>query len=393
MVDLVLKGGEVIDPSRDLRARLDLGIRDGAIAQIAPTIEANDATQVVDVSGKLVVPGLIDLHTHVYEGVNQNGINPDLAGVRSGVTTVVDAGSAGCYTFGGFSQYVVPNANTRIVSFLHAARTGLSYQPEISGRDDIDLDETVRVVTENRPLVQGVKLRAIGPSVPTLGMELFHLAKRAARDAGVRLMVHIGDKDVDDGPSLTRDLLPLMEPGDILTHLFTDHPGRILDGDGRVMPEVLDAQDRGVALDTAFGRFNFSFDVAKRALDGGVKPRTISTDMTPPGRRNTVHSLTEMLGRFLALDFSLEDVISMVTVNPAAALGMEDSLGSLVVGRTADVTVLEATSGDWVFLDTFSNTVKGDTALVPVLTVKGGEPFTPDWGPRPWGWLPQSASS
>jgi dihydroorotase len=100
-----------------------------------------------------------------------------------------------------------------------------------------------------------------------------------------------------------------------------------------------------------------------------------------------------MLGRFLALDFSLEDVISMVTVNPAAALGMEDSLGSLVVGRTADVTVLEATSGDWVFLDTFSNTVKGDTALVPVLTVKGGEPFTPDWGPRPWGWLPQSASS
>ena len=392
MTDLVLKGGEVIDPSQDLRERLDIAVRDGAIAQIAPTIGADDATQVVDVSGKLVVPGLIDLHTHVYEGVNQNGINPDLAGVRSGVTTLVDAGSAGCYTFGGLSQYVVSNASTRIVCFLHIARTGLSYQPEISGRDDIDLDETVRVITKNRPLIQGVKLRAIGPTVPTLGMELFHLAKRAARDAGVRLMVHIGDREIEDGPTLTRNLLPLMEPGDILTHLFTDSTGRILDGDGRVTSEVLDAQARGVVLDTAFGRYNFSFDVAKRALDQGVEPKTISTDMTPPGRRNTVHSLTEMLGRFLALGFSLEDVIGMVTVNPAAALGMEDSLGSLAVGRTADVTVLEEASGDWVFHDAFGNTIKGETALVPVLTVKGGELFAPDWGPRPWGWLPRSAS-
>ena len=179
MTSLLLKGGEVIDPSRGLRERLDVAVKDGTVARIDPSIEAADADRTIDVSGKLVVPGLIDLHTHVYDGVNQNGIDPDLAGVRSGVTTVVDAGSAGCYTFGGFSRYVVPGAATRIVCFLHIARTGLSYQPEISAGDDIDLGETVRVVTENRPLVQGVKLRAIGPSVPVLGMELFHLAKRA----------------------------------------------------------------------------------------------------------------------------------------------------------------------------------------------------------------------
>ena len=392
MTDLLLKGGEVIDPSRGLRGRLDVAVKDGTVARIDPSIEAADADRTIDVSGKLVVPGLIDLHTHVYDGVNQNGIDPDLAGVRSGVTTVVDAGSAGCYTFGGFSRYVVPGAATRIVCFLHIARTGLSYQPEISAGDDIDLEETVRVVTDNRPLVQGVKLRAIGPSVPVLGMELFHLAKRAAREAGVKLMVHIGDKDVEDGPSLTRGLLPLMDPGDILTHLFTGNLGRILDGDGRVIPEVLDAQDRGVVLDTAFGRYNFSFDVAKRALDQGVRPSTISTDMTPPGRMNTVHSMTEMLGRFLALGFSLEEVIGMATANPAAALGMESALGSIEVGRSADITVLEQATGEWVFRDAFGNVLKGDTALVPALTVKEGRAFAPDWGPRPWGWLPESAA-
>jgi dihydroorotase len=392
MTDLLLKGGEVIDPSRSLRGKLDVAVKDGAISQVAPGISPRAWPRVIDVSGKLVVPGLIDLHCHIYEGVNQTGVNPDLAGVLSGVTTLVDAGSAGCYTFGGFPRYVVPHSRTRIFCMLHISRTGLNYQPDLSSREDIVLEETVRVIQANKPLIQGVKLRAVGPAVPTMGVEMVRLAKQAAREGGVRLMVHIGDRSITSGPTLTRQLLPMMDPGDIITHTFTGNPGRLLDENGKVVPEILEAQERGVFLDTAHGRQNFSFEVAKRLLDQGVRPQSISTDLTIPGRLNTVHSMSEMLSRFLALGFSLEDVIRMATVNPARALGMEDTLGSLTVGRDADITVLEQVAGNWAFHDTEGATLKGDVALVPALTIKGGEVFSPDWGPRPWGWLPDSAS-
>lgn len=396
MADLLLKGGEVIDPAQNVRGMLDVAVTGGVISAVAPNIAADTARRVIDVSGCIVAPGMIDLHTHVYEGVNQNGINPDLAGVRSGVTTLVDAGSAGAYTFGGFPRYVAPQAATRIFCMLHISRVGLNYQPDTARREDIDLDETISVINANKPLIQGVKIRAVGPGARRMGIEMVKLAKRAAVEGGVRLMVHIGDRSiagaVEGGPTLTRELLPLLERGDIVTHLFSGNPGRIIDGGGRVIPEILEAQERGVFLDTAHGRQNFSFRVARQALDQGVRPQSISTDMTPPGRRNTVHSLTEMLARFMALGFSLEDVIRMATANPASALGMRDALGSLAVGRTADISMLKEATGDWLFHDTEGDTLRGDKALVPIATVKDGEVFAPDWGPRPWGWLPEAAS-
>ena len=393
MTDLLLKGGRVIDPSRGLDARMDVAVQDGAISEIAPSVKPSANARVIKADGKIVAPGLIDLHTHVYHGVNQTGVDPDLAGVYAGVTTVVDAGSAGCYTFGGFPQHVVPKAKTRILCMLHISRAGLNYQPEISGRGDIDLDETIRVIRANKPLIQGVKVRAVGPAVPTLGVEMVELAKRAANEGGVRLMVHIGDRAAGDSgaPTITRELLPLLESGDIITHLFSGNAGRILDAGGEVLPEVMEAQERGVFLDTAHGRQNFSFDVAKAALDQGVRPRSISTDLTIPGRQNTVHSLAEMLSRFMALGFGLGDVIRMATSEPAKALDMDGEIGSLAVGRTADISVLEEHAGDWLFRDTDGGTLRGDKALTPVLTVKAGEVFTAEWGPRPWGWLPDMA--
>ena len=385
MSNLLLRGGRVINPSQGIDAKMDVAVADGVISQVSPNIRPGAETRTIDVDGKLVVPGLIDLHTHVYHGVNQTAIDPDLAGVYAGVTTVVDAGSAGCYTFGGFPRYVVPKAKTRVVCMLHISRAGLNFQPEISDRDDIDLEETVRVIAANKPLIQGVKVRAIGPTVPIMGVEIVRLAKQAANEGGTRLMVHIGDRGVDDGPTITRALLPLLETGDIITHLFTGNAGRILNDDGRVIPEIIDAQERGVFLDTAHGRQNFSFDVAESALDQGVEPRSISTDITIPGRLNTVHSMSEMLSRFLALGFSLEDVVRMATANPASALGMESNLGSLAVGREADISVLEEHTGRWLFRDTEGGTLIGDKALTPVLTVKAGEVFTRRVGTAPLG--------
>ena len=223
----------------------------------------------------------------------------------------------------------MPQNKTRIVCFLHISRTGLNYQPDLSRREDIEIEETVRVIKANKPLIHGVKIRAVGPGVPRMGVEMVELAKQAATEAGVRLMVHVGDRFVTpDGPTITQELLPLLQSGDIITHSFTGNRGGLLGDDGKVRPEALEAQERGVTLDTAHGRQNFSFDVAKTLLDQGLQPKTISTDLTIPGRQHTVHSMTEMLSRFLAMGFSLVDVIRMSTENSAAALGLEDSLGN-----------------------------------------------------------------
>ncbi|MCH8870140.1 MAG: amidohydrolase family protein, partial [Chloroflexi bacterium] len=203
MTDLLVKGGEVIDPAQNIREKLDVAVKDGVISQVAADIDPSRFAQVVNVQGKIVIPGMIDLHTHVYEGVNQTGVSPDVAGVLSGVTTVVDAGSAGCYSFGGFPKFVVPNNKTRIVCMLHISRVGLNYQPDLCRREDIDIEETVNVIKANRPLIQGVKIRAVGPGVPRMGVEMIRLAKQAATEGGVRLMVHIGDRSIvgTDGPT------------------------------------------------------------------------------------------------------------------------------------------------------------------------------------------------
>ncbi len=388
MKELLLKGGRVYDPARGIsNQRLDLAVSGGRICEVAKGLDPAGFELVIDVSDRIVAPGMIDLHCHVYHGFNPTGVHPDVAGVGSGVTTVVDGGSAGHANFGGFPAHVVPSSKTRIFCMVHIAANGLSRMPELRSLGDIDVGETARTVRDNRPLTQGVKIRAIGPTTEIAGVEIVRLAKRAADDSGSRLMVHIGEL-YHDGPTLTRDLLPLLGPGDILTHAFTPNPGRILDQGGKVLSEVFDARDRGVVMDTAFGRFNFSFDVARSALDQGLIPDTIATDMTIPGRAQTIFSMPEMLTRFLALGLSLDQVIEMTTANPARALGMGDVLGSLEPGREADISVLEAVSGDWTVSDVKGQTLRTELAIRPVLTVRAGEVITPDWGPHPWGFLP-----
>jgi len=231
----------------------------------------------------------------------------------------------------------------------------------------------------------------VSPALEILGMEMPRLAKRAARESGIKLMVHIGDTTQRYDPTVIRSLLPLLDDGDILTHYFTANAGGVLDANGRLVPEARDAAARGVWLDTAHGRSNFSFDVGRRVIDQGLLPHCISTDLTVPGRLNTVHSMTEMMTRFLGLGFTLEQVVTMCTANPAKAIGMAHRLGSLTVARQADISVLDIEAGDWVVYDVLGASLQVQQAVTPVMTVKRGAVFTPDWGPRPWGWAPDPA--
>jgi dihydroorotase len=389
MYDLLLKGGNVIDPSQDLRGGLDIAVENGKIAKVAANIPAAEARRVVDVPGKTVTPGLIDLHTHVFDGVAANGVHPDIAGVHAGVTTVVDAGSSGCATFSAFPRHILPKCETEVIPLLHICQTGLATNPDIIAESSIDLESTLRVAREHRGLIKGIKARMVSPALEIFGMEMPRLAKRAARESGVPLMVHIGDTTKRYDPNVIRELLPLLEPGDIVTHLFTANPGGVLDTNGKLVPEAKELAARGVWLDTAHGRMNFGFNVGRRVLDQGLTPHCISTDLTIPGRANTVHSMVEIMARFLGMGFTLEQVIAMSTVNPARAIGEANRLGSLAAGRQADISVLEVRDGRWVVYDTLRDSMKIDKTVVPVLTVKRGRVFEPEWGPHPWGWEPE----
>jgi dihydroorotase len=391
MYDLIIRGGTVIDPAEKINGINDIAVENGRIARVAPGIPSEEGRRVIEVKGKIVTPGLIDLHTHVYDGVNGNGVKADLGGVRAGVTTMVDAGSSGCDTFGGFTNHIIPNNATEVLPFLHICRTGLATTPDIFSPASIDLDKTIAVAEANRGVIRGIKARMVSPALEIMGMEMPRLAKRAAREAGIKLMVHIGDTEHRYDAGVIRELLPIMEEGDIVTHLFTANPGGVIGTDGKLVPEAREARDRGVWLDTAHGRGNFSFDTGARILDQGLLPHCISTDLTVPGRQNTVHSMTEMMTRFLALGFTMEQVVEMCTINPARALGEEGRLGSLGTGKQADISVLDIKDGDWVVYDVLGIARKVERAVVPVMAVKRGEVFEAGWGPRTWGWEPDQA--
>lgn len=375
MYDMIIKAGEVIDPAQGIRGVTDIAILEGKIGKIGKDIDSSQAREVVNARAKIVTPGLIDFHAHVYENVTFLGVGPDVVGVRSGVTTVVDPGSAGYATFAGFRSYIVPSARTRVVCFLNIASTGMCLMPELRHWKDIDLEETMRVVAENRDLVKGIKIRLVGPLVKEKGLEVFLMAKRAAEETKVSLMVHIGDQEAEPGErvALTKKVLPLLRKGDIITHFYTERPGGVIGSDGKVLSEFKDAIDRGVLLDVGHGRNNFSFKIARLGLEQGIFPFTISTDLVVKSLSGPVYSQSVTMSKFLNLGVALERVIEMTTINPARALDMEDSLGSLKVGMPADITVAELAEGDWEFEDSMSRFRRGSLLFRPVMTIRDGK--------------------
>jgi dihydroorotase len=402
--DLLIKGGHVLDPGQGLDGELDIAITDGKIARIAAGIPAEDATRVLEIrgDGRHVVPGLIDMHTHVADGAVTEGVgmgccDPDAIGVHSGVTTVSDCGSVGVANLGVFPAYILPKAKTRVITFVNVGSYAhtMPGPADVNSLDDINRDALVKAAEHNSGLIAGVKLRIVGPAFGEIGEDIITKAKAAARDLDVPLMVHIGDFTARDEASavrrgeLTRFLLKTFEPGDILTHLCTPNSGRVLDPSGQPYPEVAEARANGVVLDSALGRGNFGIEVARRQADVGLYPDTISSDLTAMGQ--SFHSLLECMAKFMSVGYSLADVVRATTVSAAAALGQQDQLGAIAVGRDADLTILDVVEGDFAFTDTTGQAFRGGYGLAPVHTIKAGQEFSPGWGTHPWGWLPASA--
>lgn len=378
MYDIVIKGGRLIDPSQGINDTRDIAVSRGKIADIDRQIEDAEAGKVIDARGKIVTPGLIDLHTHVAHGIIDIGLDPDETGVRSGVTTVCDCGSTGTVNFPTFKRDVVSRATTDVFCFLHVVPDGLAVIPEPWRLTDLNPAAMVSMIERNRDVIKGVKIRAMGALVKSLGIEGMKIAKKAASGAGVPLMIHIGadpDEPVteEEMDRFTAEMLGLLEEGDILTHVYTWKKGGVIKPDGRVLPEFKEAVKRGVQLDVANARAHYSTDIVRIALSQGIVAHTMSTDITLTGFTTLVFSLLVTMSKFLALGFDLEQLIRMTTMNPARVLTGGKDRGSLAKGMPADISILELKKGEFRFNDGIEGKIfKGDTLITPVLTLKEG---------------------
>jgi dihydroorotase len=372
MYDLVIKSGRVIDPSQELDSVLDVAIQDKKVAALKHQIPAGGCRQVIDATDKIVTPGLIDLHTHVYHDVTFIGVEPDIIGVNAGVTTVVDAGSSGPATLAGFRRFVISQASTSIFPFLNICSTGLCVLPEIRHWDDIDIKGVIETVEKNRDLIKGIKVRLVGPLVKEEGLKVFKTAKKVAVDTRLPLMVHIGDQDAKEPWRLSGEMLPLMEAGDVLSHIYSTLPGRVFGQDGKPLPQLEEARERGVFLEVARGRTHMSYKVARAAIEQGIIPSILSTDVTSASYKGPVYNLLAVMSQFMALGLGLEQLVRMTTVNPARVLRMEDSIGNLKVGTSADISILRIAEGKWTFVDSERESLPTQKVLMPIMTIKSG---------------------
>ena len=373
MYDVLIKGGRVIDPAQNLDGALDVAINGDKIAAVSKDIPPQEGKQVIDAQGKIVTPGLIDMHVHCFDSIMKIALEPDVAGVKHAVTTVVDCGSAGHATFAAFTKHILPTARTSVFCFLHLCSLGLIPEPELKDWDEVDLDAMAETIGANKGLIKGVKLRLVGKLVASAGIEVIKTAKKIAGQFGLPIMIHIGDVDKQVPATLTPECLSVMEAGDILAHVYSGNQGGVLLPDGSISPELKAAMERGVILDPANGRSNFSFAVARKCMTEGILPTVIGTDLNHRCLKDRTYSLPVNMSRFMALGLDLNQVVAMTTINTARAIREEDKIGSLKPGMAADVSILELQSGAWTLVDTPGESIKIDKLLMPITAIKGGK--------------------
>ncbi len=404
--DLVLRGGRVIDPAQGIDAISDVAVANGRIAAVQPGLPESGTS--IDVRGALVLPGMIDTHAHVFRHVTGRfGLDADMVGVQSGVTALIDQGGPSLMTLGAFRAYAVEPAETRIYAFLSAYLVGGlegHYYPELYGPHGIDVEGTVKVALANPDLVRGIKAHAEIGGFARWGQAAFRLAKEISRQARLPLYIHFGQlwplpqggdgngAGAIDPDRILPDILDLLEPGDILAHPFTRHPGGFVGRDGRVHPVVREAIARGLRVDVGHGS-HFSFAMARKVLDAGILPHTLGADMhgyntrlPAEGAAASGHmfagasnfSLTSAMTGLLACGVPLADIVPMVTSHAARMIGLDGDIGTLRPGAVADVSVLADERGRWVLRDNEGTEAVAERMLRPLFCLRAGRRFDAD---------------
>jgi dihydroorotase len=380
--DLVIKGGDVLDPSQSLRGKRDIGIRWGLVEAIEAEIPAARASKTIDATGKLVTPGLIDLHCHVYPYGSAIGIPADELVQFQGTTTVVSAGDAGVNNLAALRRYIVAQSRARIYAFVHIANNGLSAFPvaELYNIDNAQMDACAMALAENPDFLIGVKVRMSENVIFKHGLEPLKRGIQACEMCGwpAKMMVHIGGVE---NKELMSQILDLLRPGDVLTHAYSGVPNIAgtftnIVQDGKLLPAALAAKQRGVMFDVGHGGGSFDFTIAEMAILGGCTPDTISSDIHVfSGNSPSMPYLPNVMSKFMVLGFSLEQVVTMATTVPAKVINRAPKIGTLQVGAPGDVAIMELVEGPVSLVDTRNNRRDGKTYLKPVQTVINGVPF------------------
>jgi dihydroorotase len=408
--DLLLRGGRVICPVSKIDDIRDVAIRDGRIVAVEASILPSAAAEVVDVSGQIVLPGLIDTHAHVYQHVTGRfGLDADMVGVRSGVTTVIDQGGPSCMTLPGFRHFIAEKAQTRVFAFLSAYLVGGlegHYYPELYSPAGVNIAATVASAVANKDIVRGIKGHAEIGGFARWGIRVIEMAAEISASADLPLYVHFGalwglpesNAAGEDADTILERVIPLLRPGDVLAHPFTRHPGGFVNREGQVHHVIQAALDRGLKVDVGHGS-HFSYQLARKALDAGVVPHTLGADMhgyntevpaaagTPtehyddenhPFKGQAKFSLTQAMSSMMALGLPLERVVPMVTSHAAEMLGLADRIGALTPGFEADISVLNDVRGRFILRDNEDTRIVADRLLQPAFCLRAGRRFDAD---------------
>ena len=380
--DLLIRNANVLDPSQGLSGMRDIGIRFGLIETIEPTIAPDRAQRVMDAGGRLVTPGLIDLHCHTFPYGSAIGIPADELVAHQCTTTVVSAGDAGANNFAAYRRFIVPAARTRQFAFVHIAVAGLAGFPipELFNIDYARPEAAARTVAENADMVLGVKVRMSENVIAQHGLEPLRRAIKACELSGVpaKVMCHIGG--VADR-ELMSQILDLFRPGDVLTHCYSGAPnnagmGTNIVQEGKLLPAALAAKRRGVIFDIGHGGGSFDYTIAEAAIAQGCLPDTISSDVhVVSGNTPGMPYLPWVMSKMIGLGFSLPEVISMSTTAPARVIARIPKHGTLQRGAPADLSIMELVEGPVAFVDTRNNQRQGKLHLRPIGTVVAGVPF------------------
>jgi dihydroorotase len=370
--DLLLTDGEVLDPAAGLKGCMDVGIAGGKIVAVAPDLPRSEARRTLSAKGRLVTPGLVDVHAHVFVNAHDMGGHTDRFCRASGVTTLCDAGSTGSANFAGLRHVLDTAVHTRVRAFVNLSAigiTGTSRGGELSHFPYADPEGCARTISENPDLAIGVKLR-YGPNlVWEYTTEPVKLARKTAAMCGVPLMIHI-----TDSPIPLPDILAEMAPGDIVTHCYHGRAHGIMGQEKQfLLKEVVEAQRHGIIFDCAHGRNHFSFRMIEKALDQGFLPDTISTDLTfTSATYGPVWDLPTTMSKLLHFGMSLEDIVARATAAPAKILGYEGTVGTLKPGANADIAILELRDGNFELKDSEGSTITARRRLLAQTTLRDG---------------------